>query len=34
MELVHDFFEAAFPWLALGFVLAVALASLSKGESD
>ena len=34
MELVHDFFGAAFPWLAMGFLLAVALASLSKSTGD
>lgn len=33
MGLVHDFFVAAFPWLAMGFVLAVALANL-QGKND
>lgn len=34
MEMAYEFFEAAFPWLAMGFVLAVALANMPNKDND
>lgn len=34
MEFMRDFFEAAFPWLAMGFMLAVALANMPKNDGN